>query len=915
MKININAEEVKRALELLKPNDELFEIRGIKGKENISGYFTNAENAINALESYNFRDTANWQIYFSLNKINTACYSREQCNKFISSNYGNKLITTSDNDILHYEWILLDFDTERPSGTSSSNEELEKSHQKAVKIYQTLKEYGFGEPVTALSGNGYHLLYKVNFENTPENVQLVKSFLGTLNRLFSDNMVKIDTSVFNPARICKLYGTIAAKGTPTAERPHRQAKILTVPAELSETPRGLLKGFVNEHEQPKKKNTMTLPQTYSGTSNFILSEWIAKNNVPISSTVTKGNDTYYYTECPWKSFHTTEDGEKDAAIIEKSSGEKCFKCLHSHCSDRHWRDFRSFYEPNAYKYDTSLAMSFFGKKTSNDIQTNENNNMQADEQEYQEVIELAKKNVLDKAVFEFANRFNDLSDFDAFFNELLPFANFQRQKTAFKNEMKEKRKSIEDRERLEKRAKRQHGLPDWIYFDKNDTVKINETKYIEYFVESYPLKYTNDTFFDYFGKKKDGEILQVIHSDIKNYIVSNLARTANNLFNALKNAVYCNEFIPDMKQIHFRNGILSADKDGLFTIWESDRQEIYINNLSCTYNPKASLPKKFLSFLRELLFDDDIVTLHEWLGYLLLPTNKLQKSLYLQGSGGEGKSVIGNILKELFGDRNFFSGRIEDFDDNRFATSELENKLFFLDDDVACGALKNSGKFKTIISNGGKCFVEKKGQQQHSIDLYSRFLLFGNYPLISLFDNSNGFYRRFHYVRVKPKAKNRNDILDIEHTFLDEEKEGIVKWLVDGLNELIQRNWSLYISERSKTVSDELKFQNDTIRIFLDSGFDENSNIIFGADNRVPVAVLYDTYLDFCRENGFDTVSRNGFSNRIQSMQHEYNLQFSTNIPTCDKNGTCKRVRGFKGIGIRVISVPNTNYNNNTISE
>ncbi len=545
------------------------------------------------------------------------------------------------------------------------------------------------------------------------------------------------------------------------------------------------------------------------------------------------------------------------------------------------------------------------------------------EQEYENIIEISKNNVLDRAVIEYATHLNNLSDFDAFYAEIMPLADFQMKKTDFRNLMGGIRKKIkkqdEQQERLEKRAKQQQGLPDWVYLDRNDRPKIDENAYLTRFIEKYPLKYTNGTFFDYSGKKKDEEICRLIQESevlgIRNYINSSLARMTSNIFNALKNAVYCNEFAPDMKQIHFSNGILSANKDGLFTIWECNRQEIYINNLSCAYNPNAKDPKKFLSFMRELLFDDDIVTLHEWLGYLLLPTNKLQKSLYLQGSGGEGKSVIGNILKELFGDRNFFSGRIEDFDDNRFATSELENKLFFLDDDVACGALKNSGKFKTIISNGGKCFVEKKGQQQHSIDLYSRFLLFGNYPLISLFDNSNGFYRRFHYVRVKPKAKNRNDILDIEHTFLDDEKEGIVKWLVDGLNELIQRNWSLYISERSKTVSDELKFQNDTIRIFLDSGFDENSNIIFGADNRVPVAVLYDTYLDFCRENGLDTVSRNGFSNRIQSMQNEYNLQFSTNIPTCDKNGTCKRVRGFKGIGIRVISVPNTNYNNNTISE
>ena len=918
MKININAEEVKRALELLKPNDELFEIRGIKGKENISGYFTNAENAINALESYNFRDTANWQIYFSLNKINTACYSREQCNKFISSNYGNKLITTSDNDILHYEWILLDFDTERPSGTSSSNEELEKSHQKAVKIYQTLKEYGFGEPVTALSGNGYHLLYKVNFENTPENAQLVKDFLETLSRLYSDNMVEIDTSVFNPARICKLYGTIAAKGTPTAERPHRQAKILTVPAELSETSRDLLQSFVNEHEQPKEKNNnRRLPQKYSGTS-FNLADWLSVHNVPIRSTDAKNGDTYYILEnCPFNPEHTG----KDSAVIQKSDGTLCFNCFHDSCSEKTWKDFRLFYEPTAYDKKNNGYNVNIGE-TSNNFEQN----TATDEQEYKNIIEIAKVNVLDRAVVEFASRFNNLSDFGYFFDEILPLAKEQGKKSYFQSRMndikkivKANQKQAENQERLERRTEKQQSLPDWIYLDKNDNPKVNEDIYITRFLECYPLKCTNGVFFDCSGEKKDGEILKLIQEDenlgIRNHVFSGLARVTSNIFNALKNSVYTNDIASDMQHIHFSNGILSADKNGLFDIWEKNRQEIYINNLSCTYNSNAKEPKKFLKFLENLLFDDDIITLQQWLGYLFLPTNDLQLSLYLQGEGGEGKSVIGNILKKLFGDRNFFSGGIEDFDNNRFATSELENKLFFLDDDVKNGALKNSGVFKTIISNSGKCYVEKKGMQRHSIDLHTRFLLFGNYPLLSLYDNSNGFYRRFHYIKVRPKDKNRNDILNIEQTFFEEEKEGIVKWLVDGLNELIRNKWNLYISERSKEVSNELKFQNDTIRLFLNSANNEDSNIILGEKNRVPITTLYSTYCTFCNENGFETVNRNGFSTRIQSMQNEYNLHYSTNIPTCDKNGIYKRVRGFWGIGIKVISVPNTNYVNNTIHD
>ena len=449
MKININAEEVKRALELLKPNDELFEIRGIKGKENISGYFTNAENAINALESYNFRDTANWQIYFSLNKINTACYSREQCNKFISSNYGNKLITTSDNDILNYEWLLLDFDTERPSGTSSSNAELEKSHQKAVTVYQTLKEYGFSEPVTALSGNGYHLLYKVNFENTPENVQLVKNFLGTLNRLYSDNMVKIDTSVFNPARICKLYGTIAAKGTPTAERPHRQAKILTVPAELSETSRDLLQSFVNEHEQPKEKtNNRRLQQRYSGTS-FNLADWLSVHNVPIRSTDTKNGDTYYILEnCPFNPEHTG----KDSAVIQKSDGTLCFNCFHDSCSEKTWKDFRLFYEPTAYDkkndgYNVSIGEK--GLYTNLIPWENEEDVQKA----HDEAIEAAALNVLDNKVLDYMNNFVSVKEFMVFWAELVKYAKEQGIYEEFSDFMADQKKVIADIEKQIKKDK------------------------------------------------------------------------------------------------------------------------------------------------------------------------------------------------------------------------------------------------------------------------------------------------------------------------------------------------------------------------------------------------------------------------------------------------------------------------------
>ena len=72
------------------------------------------------------------------------------------------------------------------------------------------------------------------------------------------------------------------------------------------------------------------------------------------------------------------------------------------------------------------------------------------EQEYENIIELAKGNVLDKSVIEYATHLNNLSDFDAFFNELLPLADFQRKKTDFRNIMSRIRKNIEKQQQSEK---------------------------------------------------------------------------------------------------------------------------------------------------------------------------------------------------------------------------------------------------------------------------------------------------------------------------------------------------------------------------------------------------------------------------------------------------------------------------------
>ena len=45
---------------------------------------------------------------------------------------------------------------------------------------------------------------------------------------------------------------------------------------------------------------------------------------------------------------------------------------------------------------------------------------------------------------------------------------------------------------------------------------------------------------------------------------------------------------------------------------------------------------------------DDITTLQEFMGYCLIPSTKAQAMMFIIGNGGEGKSRIGIIMKEIF---------------------------------------------------------------------------------------------------------------------------------------------------------------------------------------------------------------------------------------------------------------------------
>jgi hypothetical protein len=162
---------------------------------------------------------------------------------------------TKDADITKRAWFYVDFDCERPNKAenNATAEEKEKGKAKALEVRDYLRGQGWPEPVLADSGNGYHLLFRIDRPNDDDAKVLVRNVLRALAARFDTDAVKVDQKVFNASRITKLYGTIARKGEDTPERPWRKSAILEAPAPPEPVRRELLEVLAAEAPASRMK--------------------------------------------------------------------------------------------------------------------------------------------------------------------------------------------------------------------------------------------------------------------------------------------------------------------------------------------------------------------------------------------------------------------------------------------------------------------------------------------------------------------------------------------------------------------------------------------------------------------------------------------------------------------------------------
>lgn len=434
-------------------------------------------------------------------------------------------------------------------------------------------------------------------------------------------------------------------------------------------------------------------------------------------------------------------------------------------------------------------------------------------------------------------------------------------------------------------------VPIWTYGD-GDSCKLNEQLYVTEFIKQHQVRCINGKLYSPDGAVEDGKARQLIIRDILPHVKTNHGDKAEKLLRSIKALCYTEPPKPDLEKLHFQNGTLSKDENGQFTVF-SEEKEFCINRFPVKYDPNAPKPERFLRYLNDVFLPDDQVTLQQFCGYCLLPTTVLQKALVIIGDGGEGKSVLGAVLNGILGDLNCYNESLSVLQ-STFGVANVENKLLFIDDDLSESALKNARAFKNLVTNKTIIQAQKKFVQDNPIKPYVRFICFGNFTLQALYDLSEGFQRRQLILQAKPKDPDRADDPFIDREILENEAGGVLLWLLEGLNVLIQNNYQIAVSDRTKAQSDSFKQENDSVLLFLN----ECDGIKIGEGLRAHSSTLYVAYEHFCRDNMLPPLKERSFLSMLKTKGRQFGITGHNEPFELHTSYSTKRARGLLGISV-----------------
>jgi putative DNA primase/helicase len=282
--------------------------------------------------------------------------------------------------------------------------------------------------------------------------------------------------------------------------------------------------------------------------------------------------------------------------------------------------------------------------------------------------------------------------------------------------------------------------------------------------------------------------------------------------------------------------------------------------LPFAYDEKATAPK-FMSFLERVLPEKDKQNiLSEFLGYVFVPHSqlKLEKALFLFGSGANGKSVFYEVIKMLLGPENTSSYSLQNLTDLQGnSRAKIADKLVNYSSEIN-GKLE-SDMFKKLCS-GEAVQAKLLYKDTFEIEDYAK-LIFNTNELPKDVEFTKAFFRRFIIIPFEVTIPEKEQNADLHKEIIKDELPGVFNWVLDGLKRLLKQKGFSQSPSIDKAL-DQYMTESDTVKRFLEEeGY--KSDPIF----KILLKDLYQEYKTFALDDGNRLLSKQNFRKRLEALK------------------------------------------------
>ncbi len=384
--------------------------------------------------------------------------------------------------------------------------------------------------------------------------------------------------------------------------------------------------------------------------------------------------------------------------------------------------------------------------------------------------------------------------------------------------------------------------------------KVSIDKVADYLIEKYTFKTIygskSEKIFIYDGGLYLSNGREIIKTKVEELLgLKARINIVNEVFEKIKRKTAISQ-----EEFYFIDEGLVCLENGIYNLKEKkflkhDPKYYFKSKLPIHYNSKADCPK-IKKFFEEILYDDDVLLMQEWIGFNLYNLYFEKKAIILFGDTNTGKTITIDLLSKFIGEKNTTSLSLQQISYGKsFDLLDLKDKYSNVYDDLGDKDINDTGGFK-IATGGSSITGEEKFGDRIKFRTFSKLTFATNKIPATKDVDDDAYYLRWMPIRLDNQISIKDqDKFLIQKLTTKEEISGLFNWAIKGFNRLIKNN-GFSFEKNVNEIKNIMQRSSHHLTAFAQDCLEEKIG------NKITKEEMFSVYLKWCKKQKVTNFSK-----------------------------------------------------------